>query len=333
MATTTIYWGITDNTLYLSSTATTEASTNFAADNIDNVWEYWPWHNSASTFTSVVTQNQINFNATNLSHMFFNCTKLISADLSNFNTLNVTDMNHMFGYCNALTSLNLSNFNTLNVTSMNSMFNACANLTSLNLSSFNTSKVTDISLMFSNCNALKTIYVSDFWNISNVTSSNNMFYACEVLKGGNGTTYNSNYVDATYAIVDGTNNQPGYLTLGSKLIYINGYHCIKPTYSLRTDSARLYIDTNKTGESSTVNETEEKWLPPETAMLEPLQNSDNNILHLKGIHSFRAKTPRDPWVINRIKKGYITDNGTNILTTNSDGYWTYTPSFGISIGV
>ena len=56
-------------------------------------------------------------------------------------------------------------------------------------------------------------------------------------------------------------------------------------------------------------------------------------LHLKGIHAFHAKTPQDPWVIDRIKKGYITDSGTNILTTNSDGYWTYAPSSGISIGV
>jgi hypothetical protein len=106
----------------------------------------------------------------------------------------------------------------------------------------------------------------------------------------------------------------------AEYINLNGYHYTKPADPLRTDSARLYIDTDKTGEGSTVNETAEKWLPPTTASLEPLQNSNNNILHLKGIHSFRVKTPQDPWVINRIKKGYVTDNGTNILTTNSDGY-------------
>ena len=40
MATTTIYWGITNNTLYLSSIATTEAPTSFAADNTGNSLSY-----------------------------------------------------------------------------------------------------------------------------------------------------------------------------------------------------------------------------------------------------------------------------------------------------
>ena len=47
--------------------------------------------------------------------MFYDCNKLTSLNLSNFNTNNVKDMSCMFYGCSSLTSLNLFNFNTLNV--------------------------------------------------------------------------------------------------------------------------------------------------------------------------------------------------------------------------
>ena len=53
------------------------------------------------------------FNSTN--YMFYNCSSLISLDLSNFNTQNVTNMNCMFDNCSSLISLDLSNFNTQHV--------------------------------------------------------------------------------------------------------------------------------------------------------------------------------------------------------------------------
>ena len=39
----------------------------------------------------------------------------------------------------------------------------------------------------------------------------------------------------------------------AKHVNLNGYHCIKSTDPLRVDSARLYIDTNKIGETSSVS--------------------------------------------------------------------------------
>jgi hypothetical protein len=39
-----------------------------------------------------------------------------------------------------------------------------------------------------------------------------MFFGCTNLKGGAGTTYDENYVDATYAHIDGGVDNPGYLT-------------------------------------------------------------------------------------------------------------------------
>ena len=54
--------------------------------------------------------------------MFYECDKLLSIDLSNFNTNNVTNMEYMFCRCSSLTSLNLSNFNTNNVEEMWDIF-------------------------------------------------------------------------------------------------------------------------------------------------------------------------------------------------------------------
>ena len=68
----------------------------------------------------------------NMSFVFFNCSSLISLNLSNFNTNNVQDMSHMFYRCSSLTYLNLSNFNTNYVKDMSYMFYHCSSLSSLN---------------------------------------------------------------------------------------------------------------------------------------------------------------------------------------------------------
>ena len=66
--------------------------------------------------------------------------------------------------------------------------------------------------MFSYCSNLKTIYVSDKFNTNAVTSSDGMFYNTTNLVGGAGTTYNSSFVDKTYARIDGGTSNPGYFT-------------------------------------------------------------------------------------------------------------------------
>ena len=62
------------------------------------------------------------------SSMFYNCYKLTSLDLSNFDTSNVTNMSSMFGSCSGLTELDLSSFDTSKVTDMSSMFGMCSSL-------------------------------------------------------------------------------------------------------------------------------------------------------------------------------------------------------------
>ena len=121
-------------------------------------------------------------------------------------------MSEMFADCTSLTGLDLTNFNTANVEYMYRMFGKSSHLTQLDLSSFDTSKVTDMAEMFRDCTRLQKIEVSNLWSTTSVTSSTNMFYNCTVLVGGNGTTYNSSYIDITYARVDNRPDSPGYFT-------------------------------------------------------------------------------------------------------------------------
>ena len=132
--------------------------------------------------------------------------------MSYLNTSEVIYMNWMFLECSKLTSVDVSHFNTSKVISMYSMFNSCTGLTSLDLSSFNTSKVAVMLRMFYNSTNLRTIYVGNGWSTAAVTHSANMFSNCTSLVGGQGTTYDANHIDKTYAHIDGGPSNPGYFT-------------------------------------------------------------------------------------------------------------------------
>ena len=162
-----------------------------------------------------------NFNTmqvTNMATMFYACNGLLEVDVSDFNTSNVITMNEMFYKCKNLIKLDITSFDTSQVTDMRSMFSYCNSLTELNIKNFNTSKVTNLSGMFAGCGELIKIYVKDYneeentgWNTIAVENSTNMFRGDNNIIGGNGTTYNSNYIDATYARID-TAETPGYFT-------------------------------------------------------------------------------------------------------------------------
>ena len=133
--------------------------------------------------------------------------------LEYLNTSEVTDMDIMFMECSGLEELDLSHFNTSKVTTMSNMFFMNSSLRTLDLSSFNTSNVTDMSFMFANCSSLTTIYVSDKWVTTNVTEGDYMFGDCTALVGGNGTTFDENHTDPSFARID-KQGQPGYFTDG-----------------------------------------------------------------------------------------------------------------------
>ena len=153
-------------------------------------------------------------NVEDMSNMFVSCEKLKSLNVSNFNTQNVKNMSLMFYNCIGLTSLDLSKFNTQNVENMRNMFRRCKGLNSLDLSKFDTQNVTDMSYMFWNSSALTTIYVSDKFVTTKVSSGAKMFQGCENLKGFIDYISNKDKDNNEYA-----NYKTGYF---SKLVGKNG---------------------------------------------------------------------------------------------------------------
>ncbi len=140
--------------------------------------------NSSYYLTNLLSISFNNFDtkmATDMSHMFSNCSSLKSLDLTTFDTSNVKIMNDMFTYCSSLTSINLTGkFTTDNVTALQFMFTGCSKLTRIDLSNFETNKVTNFTGIFSGCGDLEELDLSSF-NFSSVTSLSSMFNYCSGL--------------------------------------------------------------------------------------------------------------------------------------------------------
>lgn len=194
-----IYWGLNGTILHLSSSPTAYAVNLF--DNSSDIEAIrvnrMPYYDDYRVLiTQVVFDNIVTPSNTAL---WFN------------------------GLENLKTIKNLNFLDTSNITSMNGMFRQCKNLQELDLSTFNTSNVTNMKSMFYMNQLLTTIYVSDLWDINKVTESSYMFFNCNSLVGGNGTTFSSdNNNDVTYAVIDKI-GQTGYLTYkGSNTSQLDG---------------------------------------------------------------------------------------------------------------
>ena len=182
---------------------------NLSSFNTSNVTNMRSMFQNCGSLTNIDVSSFDTSKVVNMSYMFSGVI-VRTLDLLNFDTSKVTIMSNMFGDEKIL-SINLSSFDTSSVTDMSSMFYGCENLTKLDLSNFDTSKVTKTGSpygMFYGCSNLKTIYVSDLWNMNNVTKSENMFRACTSLTGA--VPFDSTKTDATMA-----NYITGYLTYKS----------------------------------------------------------------------------------------------------------------------
>ena len=181
--------------------------------NTQNVEDMCSMFNSCKELKTINLSGFDTQNVEDMSKMFNLCKSLESLDLSNFNTLKVTLMDNMFNQCLQLTSLDLSNFDTQKVTKMNNMFFYCTGLKTIDISNFNTQAVKNMDSMFGYCTNLATIYVGKNFVTTNASSSNNMFYNCQLLKGAL-PEYNANKTDRRFA-----NYKTGYF---SKLVGKNG---------------------------------------------------------------------------------------------------------------
>lgn len=188
----------------------------------------WVSDNTNASITQVVFDSSFDqARPTSCASWFYECTGLTSlVGMKYLHTDDVTDMSNMFYKCKALQFVDLSQFNTAKVTTMASMFECCVLMRVLNLSSFNTEKVENMDKMFymrdistaTQPNSLSAIYVGNGWQIGSETSSDNMFYA-KNLVGGQGTKYDENYIDKTYARIDGGETSKGYLTSSANYGY------------------------------------------------------------------------------------------------------------------
>ena len=136
----TIYWTGDSNTIHIHGT-----SYKAQADkvNIDDV-EYYQvkldkdldsnfYSFGNNTFTNLIFKDVDTSNVTDMTNMFYDCSSIISLDLSWWNTSNVTDMSGMFENCMALTSLDLSGWDTSNVTNTVGMFRGCSALKTIRM--------------------------------------------------------------------------------------------------------------------------------------------------------------------------------------------------------
>lgn len=135
--------------------------------------------------------------------------------LENLNTAVVTNMESMFFSCSALKMLDLSSFETSNVTNMNGMFLGCNNLEIIDITLLDISNVTDMRMMFAGCSKLRTIRCLGDWSTSKAQSGY-MFSVCNSLVGSQGTVFDSNVIDKTYARLDGGTINPGYFSIYQK---------------------------------------------------------------------------------------------------------------------
>ena len=179
---------------YMFSSCSSLTSLDVTHFNTANVTDMRYMFSSCSSLTSLDVIHFNTANVTNMSYMFSSCSSLTSLDVTHFNTEKVTNMSFMFSSCSSLTSLDVTHFNTEKVSGMNGMFYSCPKLTSLDVRNFNTANVTNMSYMFSGCSALTTIYASDKFVTTKVSSGSDMFTGCEKLKG-----YNDSKTDHTYA--------------------------------------------------------------------------------------------------------------------------------------
>ena len=173
----------------------------------------WMFGNAAMTSLNISSFDTSNVD--NMNSMFYQ-NSITNLDLSSFDTSNVTNMQRMFQYSLSGGNLDLTSFDTSNVTSMLQMFDN-SSYTSIDLSSFDTSNVTNMSGMFSTCSNLTTIYASSSFVTTHLASdgfysgSKDMFKDSTNLVGGNGTRYNSNYINKIRAKIDAPGSA-GYFT-------------------------------------------------------------------------------------------------------------------------
>ena len=178
------------------------------------------------------------------------------------NTSAVTEMTQMFAGCSKLTSLDLSGWDVENVSGVTGMFAFCSSLQTIDLTGWKTTNLVSTAQMFFSCNSLTTVYVSDDWTTERITNSSDMFDGCSSIRGGNGTVYDANVVDKTYARIDAAGT-PGYFTNKASTIpepEVEAY----AEYTASNTTLTFYYDNlrgTRTGSTYLLETPSPNWTP------------------------------------------------------------------------
>ena len=145
----------------------------------------------------------------NMDYVFTQAQCLTDIDLSNVDFSETESMAGMFLGCDFLSKVNFGKKTISNVTDMTSMFSGCTSLEKIDLGCFYTASLEKMSNMFEGCSALSKIKAGTGFVTDSVTEGADVFKNCTSLVGGEGTRYDENNIDYTYAKMDGGNADPG----------------------------------------------------------------------------------------------------------------------------
>lgn len=116
-------------------------------------------------------------NETSLNKLFDGNKKLVSIDVSNWDTSKVTNFAQAFYATHNLERIDVSNFNTGNGVNFFAMFDEGYKISALDVSKWNMSSAKNIDWMFCRCQSITSFDLST-WDTSNVTSAHHLFAVC-----------------------------------------------------------------------------------------------------------------------------------------------------------
>lgn len=129
----------------------------------------------------VIDQSMADVTIPSTSNWFANCGKLTAIEgMQYLNTSKTTDMSHMFDQCARLASIDVSRFVADKVENASYLFARCSALTSLDASKMTMPAVKDVSYMFMNCSKLQNLKLNEM-TAGKAVNTKSMFYGCSSL--------------------------------------------------------------------------------------------------------------------------------------------------------
>ena len=137
-----------------------------------------------SNMKKIISVDLSNFDTSKLTNMksaFENCELLETVDFNKFKGTSIINMNFLFSNCVELKSIDFSHLDPSSVVYMNSMFSGCVSLYSIKFSSSKATSLVNLEEMFYKCSSLRSIDLSMFI-ITSATNMDYMFSGCSSLK-------------------------------------------------------------------------------------------------------------------------------------------------------